>query len=153
MSGGEVMFFKKKKKVEERDFYCIAYFTGRFPDEEKTEAITDLILDETDNVGVISEYEEISPEDKRKIESRLPGIKLTVPGFAVIKIEPERIKEEREKLENKHKWKKFFDTIPLSDYLEVEHNATFEFHRTLLYSTDVQEVIAFLQKIDRQNAV
>ena len=144
------MFFKKKKKEKERDYYCVAYFVEKYADEEKTDAIVDLILDETDNVGIISEIEEISPEEKRNLENSLPGITYTVPSFAVIKILPERIKEETEKLEKKHKWKKFFDTIPLTDYLDVEHRATFEYERTLFYSSDVQKTIAFLQQLDKK---
>ena len=48
-------------------------------------------------------------------------------------------------LEQKHKWKKFFNTIPLSDYIDAEDRVVMDASKTLFCTNDVQEATEFLK--------
>ncbi len=149
-SGGTRMFFKKKK-AEEKDYYCVAHFVGLHTDQEKNEEIENMILEHTDNVGVLSQFEEIWHEDKKKLESRLPGVTFSYPCFAVIKIDHGRVEEEIKKLEKQHRVKKFLNLIPHDEYMEAQERGMYEFERALFFSNDVHETIAFLQQVDQKS--
>ncbi|MFC4025266.1 hypothetical protein ACFOUV_15830 [Oceanobacillus longus] len=47
-------------------------------------------------------------------------------------------------MEKKFKWKKLFNTIDPDEYFVVEHNTMYDFTNTLLYTTNLEEVIEFL---------
>lgn len=133
------MFFKKKV---EKDLYCIAIFVEEDLDEDESVHLADR-MDESGNVAVTTEME-LTSESIVSLESKFSNTRIKAPSFAVLKIDTDRVNEETKKMEKKFKWKKLFGTIHPDEYLVVEHNTMYDFTNTLLYTTNLEDVIEFL---------
>ena len=66
--------------------------------------------------------------------------------FMINEISNEEIEKEIKLLEQKHKWKKFFNTIPLTDYIDAEDRVVMDASKTLFCTNDVGEAIEFLKE-------
>lgn len=133
------MFFKKKVV---KDSYCIAIFDEKDLVENEYVHLVDR-MKESGNVEVITEME-LTSEFTVSLEKKFPNTEIKVPSFAVLKIDMDRVNEETKKMEKKFKWKKLFGTIHLDEYLVVELNTMYDFTYTLLYTTNIEDVIEFL---------
>jgi len=131
-----------KKKAVEKDYCCIAIFVEEDLDEDEYIHLVDRI-EESGNVVVITEME-LTSESIVSLENKFPNTRIKAPSFAVLKIDMDRVNEETKKMEKKFKWKKLFGTIHPDEYLVVEHNAMYDFSNTVLYTTNLEEVIEFL---------
>ncbi|MFI8687830.1 hypothetical protein [Rossellomorea sp. NPDC077527] len=140
------MFFKKKPKEEEAD-YCVAIFVDEHTEEEVYERFSDHLFYEVDSIGVISEAT-LSAKMIEPLQEKFPAAEIKAVSFAVLKIDRERIQEETKKMESKYKWRKFFDTIPIIEYLKVEDEVMYDFQNTLLYTHHIEEVIEYLKGIE-----
>ena len=147
------MFFKKKieKDNVEKDFYCIAIFAEEDLGDDEFVHLVDRI-EESGNVVVTTEME-LTSESIGSLEKKFPNTEIKAPSFAVLKVDMDRVKEETKKMEKKFKWKKFFNTIDLTEYLIVEHNAMYDFKNTLLYTKDLQEVNEFLARQSQRSRI
>ncbi|WP_427138779.1 hypothetical protein [Psychrobacillus psychrodurans] len=134
------MFFKKKVEM---DFYCIAIFAEKDLEEDEYVQLVDR-MEKIGNVEVITEMA-LTSESIVSLEKRFPNTEIKAPSFAVLKIDMDRVNEETKKMEKKFKWKKLFGTIHLDEYLVVEHNTMYDFTKTLLYTTNLEDVIEFLR--------
>ncbi|MCA1061066.1 hypothetical protein LCL96_19285 [Rossellomorea aquimaris] len=134
------MFFSKKTT---EDIFCIAVFPERELTFDELDEYSDR-FEAAGNIEVVSEVE-LSEEIEFTLSKKFPGTDISSPGFAVLELDMERIKEETKKMEQKYKWKKIFNLIPNDEYLIVETKTMFDFQYTLLYTKDVEEVVTFLE--------
>ena len=141
-----MMFFKKKPKEKEAD-YCVAIFVDEQTEEGVYERLSDQLFYEVDNIGVISEAT-LSDEMIEPLQETFPDAEIKAVSFAVLKIDRERIQEETKKMESKYKWRKFFNTIPITEYLKVEDEAMYDFRTTLLYTHHIEDVIEYMKGIE-----
>lgn len=139
------MFTKKKLETKE-NLYCIAIFTDRELSDKEYDDQLEKIYDGADeNVAVVTEIE---PPDEmvEDLKAAFPDIKIEVPSYGVYKFDPEKLDEETKKMEKRHKWKKFFNTIPITEYLIVENNVMYDINQVLLFTTDIHEVISYINE-------
>ncbi|MGG3913838.1 hypothetical protein [Rossellomorea vietnamensis] len=140
------MFFKKKSKEEEAD-YCVAIFVDEQTEEGVYERLTDQLFYEVDNIGAISEAT-LSDKMIAPLQETFPDTEIKAVSFAVLKIDREKIQEETKNMESKYKWRKFFDAIPITEYLKIEDEAMYDFRNTLLYTPHIEEVIEYMKGIE-----
>ncbi|KAA0566054.1 hypothetical protein F0342_05045 [Bacillus sp. CH30_1T] len=134
------MFFKKK---DIEDIFCIAVFPEKELTFDELDEYSDR-FEEAGNIEVVSEVN-LSEENIDILSKRFPETDISSPGFAVLKLDMDRIKEETKKMEQKYKWKKIFNSIPHDEYLIVETKTMFDFQYALFYTQDAQEVVTFLE--------
>ncbi|MGF3105537.1 hypothetical protein [Rossellomorea sp. DUT-2] len=139
------MFFKKKDK---KDIFCIAVFSEKELTFEELDEYSDR-FEEAGHIEVVSEVN-LSEKNREILSKRFPETDISSPGFAVLKLDMDRIKEETKKMEQKYKWKKIFNSIPNDEYLIVETKTMFDFQYALLFTKDAQEVVNFMEN-EKQN--
>ena len=141
------MFFKKKKH-DDKDWYCLAIMTEYELDEEEFEELADRILSQVDNIGMTSHLvrTEWEPERLEVLDQRFSPTSLSNPCFIVNLIVQDDIKKEQELLEKKHKWKKLFGLITLNEYMEAQEYAMLHFKNTVYCTGDIDKAIEFLNR-------
>ncbi|WP_071461500.1 hypothetical protein [Bacillus massilinigeriensis] len=148
------MFFRKKKPEKVMDWYCVGiyYPDDTDEDDDENDERSDMLMD-IGNVGVVTNMSicRLHGEDGVALKKIVPELYYDRTSYVVLKIDSERIAEATKKMENEKKWKKFFDLISLSEYLDVEHDAMYDFDYLLLYTDDLQEVIEFLSLEKQKN--
>ncbi|MGM0830861.1 MAG: hypothetical protein ACQEU4_21815 [Bacillota bacterium] len=142
------MFSKKKAEEEESD-YCVAIFVDEETEEGVYERLTDRLFYEVENIGVISEAT-LSTKMIEPLQRKFPEAEIKAVSFAVLKIDRQRIQDETKRMESKYKWRKFFDAIPITEYLKVEDEVMYDFKNTLFYTETVEGVIQFLNGIQAE---
>lgn len=143
-----VIFGKKKlASNEEKLYFNVAIITVDEVGDEQYDAWTDEFMDAADNVGSTTALLQADweGEQKRILIHRFPHLDLKEPIFMINEINHKEIEKEIKHLEQKHKWKKFFNAIPLSDYLDAEDRVVMDASKTLFCTNDVQQVIEYLQ--------
>lgn len=140
------MFFRKR---DTKDIFCIAVFPEKELTFDELDEYSDR-FEEAGNIEVVSEVN-LSEENIDILSKRFPETDISSPGFAVLKLDMDRIKEETKKMEQKYKWKKILNSIPHDEYLIVETKTMFDFQYALLYTKDAQEVVTFLEN-QKQNS-
>lgn len=140
------MLFKTKDK---KDIFCIAVFSEKELTFEELDEFSDR-FEEAGNIEVVSEVN-LSENNREILSKRFPGADISSPGFAVLKLDMDRVKEETKKMERKYKWKKIFNSIPNDEYLIVETKTMFDFQYALLFTKDAQEVVTFLEHQKQNN--
>ncbi|WLR59185.1 hypothetical protein [Guptibacillus hwajinpoensis] len=133
------------KPKGKKDRFCVAIFTNPTCNDDR---FHDEMFDKIDlvgNVDVVTDANLI-PKFIEILERKFPNKKIVTESFAVLKIDQERIDQEILKMEKKYKWKRFINAIPADKYLVVNQLTMFDFEYTLLYSTDIDEVLQFLNK-------
>ncbi|MGG3889382.1 hypothetical protein [Metabacillus fastidiosus] len=147
------MLFRKKNKVDPNEkWYSIGIMSEKGLKDEHYDALTEQILDQADNVGLISDLikKEWDKEQIEILEKKFDYPVLGSPAFIINEIIQEDIKRETELLEKKHKWKKFFGFISLAEYMEAENRAIYNFNHALLYTDSMEEVIGFLNEKSKE---
>ncbi|QTD42612.1 hypothetical protein [Sporosarcina sp. Te-1] len=143
------MFGRKKKKEESnKTYYALGVFSDGQVDDHQFETWSDELMDAADNVGSSSYIikEELDQEQLTIINERFPEMDPNRPFFVINEIDYDEIQKEYAKLEQQHKWKKFFNTIPLSDYIDAEDRAVFSPHKIQLCTNDFFEASRFLKE-------
>jgi hypothetical protein len=141
------MFARKKSKAP---LFCIAIFPEQELSNEEYDLQADQILDETEESVVAVTEMTLSYEMKSELQNQFPDSKIEVPCYAVFHYDPEKLDEETKKMEKKYKWKKFFNNIPIDEYLIVEQKVSYNPNQVLYYTTEVDRLISYIkeQKIE-----
>ncbi|MGN7388069.1 hypothetical protein [Sporosarcina sp. SAFN-015] len=144
------MFGRKKSKAEEanRIYFNVGIISVQELDDAQYETWTDELMDVAENVGSTSSLVQASwDEDQLNILSkRFPKVDMNETVFMINEIINEDVEKEIKLLEQKHKWKKFFNTIPLADYIDAEDRVVMDASKTLYCTNDVQEAAGFLKE-------
>ena len=145
-----VIFGKKKSKAKEHDktFFNVGIISVSELDDEQYETWTDELMDAADNVGSTTSLLQADwDEEQMKIlTNRFPQVEMKETVFMINEIITDDVKKEIKLLEQKHKWKKFFNTIPLTDYVDAEDRVVMDASKTLFCTNDVREATAFLKE-------
>ncbi|MDL4842641.1 hypothetical protein [Aquibacillus rhizosphaerae] len=136
------MFFQKKKETTR---YCVVVFIEQTMSNEEHSKLADKIMGEVENVDIMSEST-LNEEFIDVLKQKFPNSQISTPSFVVKPMATERIKQETKIMEKKFKWKKLFNTIPIEEYLLVEDKVISDFRNAILYTENVEEVLAFLRK-------
>lgn len=143
-----VIFGKKKSKAQERDktLFNVGIISVYELADEQYEAWTDELMDAADNVGSTTSLVQGSWDAAQLqiLTERFPKVDMNETIFIINEIIHEDIEKEIKNLEQKHKWKKFFNTIPLTDYIDAEDRVVLDASKTLLCTNDVREATKFL---------
>ncbi|MEZ7171125.1 hypothetical protein [Sporosarcina sp. OR05] len=144
------MFGRKKKqkdKSDQRLFSVGIVWIEDLTDEQYSDW-SDELMDVADNVGSTSSivHNEWDQEQLNILGERFLNVDQSKTFFMINEIDYEAINIEIKALEQKHKWKKFFNTIPLFDYIDAEDRAVFNAAKILLCTNDIAEAKAFLQE-------
>ncbi|MCM3742564.1 hypothetical protein M3193_00280 [Sporosarcina luteola] len=143
------MFGRKKSKTEEASttYFNVGIISVNELDDDQYETWTDALMDAAENVGSTTSLLQAdwNEEQVKILTNRFPEVETNKTFFMINEIIHEDIKNEIKLLEQKHKWKKFFNTIPLTDYIEAEDRVVLDASKTLFCTNDVQEAARFLQ--------
>lgn len=143
------MLSRKKSKAEEsiHTYFNVGIISVYELDDAQYDTWTDELMDAAENVGSTSSLVQASwDEEQLKIlKSRFPEVEMNETVFMINEIIHKDIKKEIKLLEQKHKWKKFFNTIPLTDYIDAEDRVVMDASKTLFCTNDVQEAVGFLK--------
>ncbi|WP_153731105.1 hypothetical protein [Sporosarcina obsidiansis] len=142
------MFFTKQRKVPDETSYNVGVFTTDSVDEETYDEWFDQLADAADNVGT-AEYITIEGYNSKQLEilhDRFPTVNLKETFFLINEIDFEAIKEEIKLMESTQKWKKFFNQIPLGDYIAAENRVVLDASKAVFCTNDLQEAIQFLME-------
>ncbi|WP_262177618.1 hypothetical protein [Saccharococcus sp. Marseille-Q5394] len=143
------MFGRKKSKTEEArtTYFSVGIISVNELNDDQYEAWTDELMDAAENVGSTTSLIQASwDEEQLKILiKRFPEVEMNETFFIINEIIHEDIEKEIKLLEQKHKWKKFFNTIPLTDYIDAEDRVVLDASKTLFCTNDVQEAARFLK--------
>ncbi|WP_285768180.1 hypothetical protein [Peribacillus sp. SI8-4] len=142
------MFTKKNEDPHEpfQKWYCIGIMTDNGLEDEEYDALSKRIRDSIQNVSVISDLVRVE-WDTQKLQSlneRFQHPAYSDPCFIINELIPEDIKRERKLLEKNHKWKRIFGFLSPIEYMVAETKAAHDFDKALLYTDDVDEVIAYI---------
>ncbi|MCG3087544.1 hypothetical protein [Sporosarcina cyprini] len=138
---------KKKREADNIVYYGVGIFSDGQVDEHQFETWTDELMDVAENVGTSSYIvnEEFDQDHLRILYERFPNVDPKRPVFVINKIDYDEIQKEYKKLEQQHKWKKFFKSIPLSEYMDAEDRAVFAPNAVQLCTNDLLEASRFLK--------
>ncbi|MCM3638151.1 hypothetical protein M3152_10480 [Sporosarcina luteola] len=143
------MFGRRKSKTEEArtTYFSVGIISVNELNDDQYEAWTDELMDAAENVGSTTSLIQASwDEEQLKILiKRFPEVEMNETFFIINEIIHEDIEKEIKLLEQKHKWKKFFNTIPLTDYIDAEDRVVLDASKTLFCTNDVQEAAGFLK--------
>ncbi|MCM3710225.1 hypothetical protein [Sporosarcina luteola] len=143
------MFGRKKSKTEEArtTYFSVGIISVNELDDDLYETWTDELMDAAENVGSTTSLLQADwDEEQLKIlTNRFPEVEMNETFFMINEIIHEDIEKEIKLLEQKHKWKKFFNTIPLTDYIDAEDRVVLDVSKTLFCTNDVQEAAGFLK--------
>lgn len=144
------MFGRKKNKKEELNTssFSVGIVWNDELTDEQYENWSDELMDVAENVGSTSSIMqcEWDSEQLKILAKRFPQVDNNKTFFMINEIIFDDIKREYKALEQKHKWKKFFNTISLFDYIDAEDRAVFDATKTLLCTNDIIEAKDFLRK-------
>ncbi|MEH6947116.1 hypothetical protein V7068_08565 [Bacillus sp. JJ634] len=143
------MFFKKKNNENvDKDLYSLAIMTDDEMDEEEFFELSEKIMDQVNNIGVVSHItrNEWYPEQLQMLDQHYSPVSSANPCFIINLIVHEEINEAIKQLEKDHKWKKLFGWLSMSDYMEVEDQAQLNFKNTVYCTDDADKVIEFLNR-------
>lgn len=140
------MFKKKSKKMVDQVFFSIGIISDGTVSDEQYEDWSDACMDVAGNVGSTTFVmkENWDAEQIEILGRRFPTVSFHRPFFVVNEMIDEDILQEVKDLEKRHPWKKFFNSIPLSEYMDAEDRAVLNAKKTLLCSNDINEVKKFL---------
>lgn len=139
---------KSKAKIADKRFFNVGILSVNELDDEQYETWTDELMDAADNVGsttslLLADWDD---EQVEILNKRFPEVEMNKTFFIINEIIHEEIEQEIKQLEQKHKWKKFFNTIPLSDYIDAEDRVVMDASKTLYCTNDVQAATKFLKE-------
>ena len=144
------MFGRKKSKAEEANkiYFNVGVISVQELDDAQYETWTDELMDVAENVGSTSSLVQASwDKDQLNILSkRFPEVDMNETVFMINEIINEDVEKEIKLLEQQHKWKKFFNTIPLADYIDAEDRVVMDASKTLFCTNEVQEAAGFLKE-------
>ncbi|MFS0576301.1 hypothetical protein AB1K83_11745 [Sporosarcina sp. 179-K 3D1 HS] len=140
------MFNKKKELQAHSKFFNVAIISKIEISDEQYEKWTDEVMDTAGNVGSTTWMmrEDWDAEQVKMLERRFPDVRLNETFFIVNEIISDDIQREVKELEKRHPWKKFFNMIPLTDYIDAEDRAVLNAAKTLACTNDLFEVKRFL---------
>lgn len=142
------MFGRKKPKAADANkiYFHVGIISVIELDDARYETWTDELMDAAENVGSTSSLVQASwDKDQLKILlKRFPKVDMNETVFMINEIINEDVEKEIKLLEQQHKWKKFFNTIPLTDYLDAEDRVVMDASKTLFCTNDVQKAADFL---------
>lgn len=141
------MFFKKKEKPIQV-LYNVGVFSSDTTDEDALQAWTDQLMDAAENVGT-AEWIIAEKYDNRELEilkERFPAVNQQQPFFQINEIDYKAIRNEEAKMESTQKWRKFFNLIPLENYLEIEDRIVSDASKALFCTNNLDEAELFLVK-------
>jgi hypothetical protein len=145
-----VIFGKKKSKAKELDKnnFNVSIISVNELDDDQYDTWTDELMDAADNVGSTTSLLQASWDNTQLqiLKKRFPQVDMNKTIFMINEIIHEDIEKEIRLLEQKHKWKKFFNTIPLTDYIDAEDRVVLDASKTLFCTNDVQEATEFLKE-------
>ncbi|MFS0690951.1 hypothetical protein AB1K89_17100 [Sporosarcina sp. 179-K 8C2 HS] len=142
------MFGRKKTKEESsKTYFNVGIISVNELDDDQYEAWTDVLMDVAENVGSTTSLMQADWEEEQLkiLKKRFPEVEMNETFFMINEIIHEDIKNEIRLLEQKYKWKKFFNTIPLTDYIDAEDRIVMDANKTLFCTNDVQEAAEFLK--------
>ncbi|GEN83902.1 hypothetical protein SLU01_22140 [Sporosarcina luteola] len=144
------MFGRKKSKAvgPDKTYFNVGIISVNELDDDQYEVWTDDLMDAADNVGSTTSLLQADwdNEQLKILIKRFPEVEMNETVFMINEIIQEDIKKEIKLLEQNHKWKKFFNTIPLTDYIDAEDRVVMDASKTLFCTNDVQEAMNFLEK-------
>lgn len=144
------MFGRKKSKAEgpDKSYFNVGIISVNELDDDQYETWTDELMDAAENVGSTTSLLQADWDDEQleMLKKRFPEVEMNETIFMINEIIQEDIEREIKLLEEKHKWKKFFNTIPLTDYIEAEDRVVMDASKTLFCTNDVQEAVNFLEQ-------
>ncbi|MEK3934611.1 hypothetical protein MKY41_04765 [Sporosarcina sp. FSL W7-1349] len=138
--------FEKKKLHVEQAFFSVAIISNEDLADEQYDNWTDEVMGTADNVGSTT-WMRIEDWDARQVNvlaERFPDVRMKETFFVVNEIIAEDIQLEVKELEKRHPWKKFFNAIPLSDYIDAEERAVLDASKASLCTNDLETVKRFL---------
>ena len=147
--GGETLFGRKKSKDDSPKItYSITIMTDEEMDDQLYDEITDKIIEQAENAGIIGNIsrQEYPPDRLAVLDRRFGQLYSGPVGYIVNEIKPEELEKRIKEMEDKHKWKKFFNLIPLTDYLNIEDEVVNNFAESLFYTEDLDRLIEFLNQ-------
>ena len=150
------MFKKKKSKKDvEQVLYSVGIMSKGEMDDDRYEQLSYLFVDAADNVGTTTSFvqEGWDKEQLRILQNRFPELDLGETCFIINEIIPADIQKEIKRLEEKHKWKKFFNNIPLGDYIDAEDRAVLDATKTVFSTNSEDKVEAFLKEKANESLV
>ena len=129
-------------------YFNVGIITINELDDEQYDTWTYELMDAADNVGSTSSLVQAAWDEKQLsiLTNRFPQVDMTETIFMINEISNADIEKEIKLLEQKHKWKKFFNTIPLTDYIDAEDRVVLDASKTLFCTNDVEEAIEFLKE-------
>ncbi|MGG0644220.1 hypothetical protein ABE021_09785 [Sporosarcina gallistercoris] len=142
------MFLNKKKRQSHQDevFYNVTVFTNDRTKEETYDEWMDVLMAAAENVGT-GEWLEVDDYDTAELEiikKRFPDVDQQQPFFFINKIDNVAVRQEIQQMESSQKWRKFFDRIPLTDYINAENRVVLNASHSLFCSNDLEEAARFL---------
>lgn len=142
------MFFKKKEETPQV-FYNVGVFTDGSTEEDTLQAWTDQLMDAAENVATADWIiaEEYDAGELAILKERFPSVDQQQPFFQINEIDYSEIQKEVEKMESTQKWRKFFNLIPLVDYLDIEDRIVSDASKSLICTNDLDEAEHFLVKL------
>lgn len=142
------MFFNKKKSENHPDavFYNVGVFTNDMTKEETYDEWMDHLMEAAENVGTAEwvEVDDYDPGELEIIKRRFPNVDQQQPFFLINKIDNMAVREEIQQMERTQKWRKFFGSIPLTDYIKSENRVVLNAMQSLFCSNDLDEAARFL---------
>ncbi|MCA0993830.1 hypothetical protein [Pseudalkalibacillus hwajinpoensis] len=125
----------------EGDAFTVIIFNDVDMDEERFIELAGSFTEEgAEEVQLI----EIDEDGRRKLEERFPQQEIQQEGFAVIKVNRERVLQNLRELKKRTMLKILYRNIPHQVYEETKHEALFHLDDAVFYSTREEEVMAFL---------
>ncbi|PFG12364.1 hypothetical protein [Bacillus sp. es.036] len=125
----------------EGDAFTVIIFNDIDMDEERFIELAGSFTEEgAEEVQLIEMDEEV----RRQLEKRFPHQSIQQEGFAVIKVNRERVLKNLRELKKRTMLKSLYRNIPHQVYEETKHEAMFHLSDAVFYSTKEEEVKAFL---------
>ncbi|MDV2682886.1 hypothetical protein RYX56_00715 [Alkalihalophilus lindianensis] len=140
--------FKKKQKREETTQYSLVIITEKLMEDSVYDEVLNRFDDHVGNIGFSGNLTRGVDRSVyiQKIEDHINITAYPEPFFVIVRIDFEEIKEKEKALEKKHKWKKFFDTIPLTEYITIYDEVHTKPENIVFHTGDMDEAIAFLKE-------
>lgn len=152
-----VLFGRKKSQAEgpDKSYFNVGIISVNELNDDQYETWSDELMDAADNVGSTSSLIQASWDEKQLkiLINRFPEVEMNKTIFMINEIIHEEIEKEIKQLEQQHKWKKFFNTIPLTDYIDAEDRVVMDASRTLFCTNDLQEAARFLKEQARKTDI
>lgn len=143
----------KRKKEEESIQYSVIIMTEGTMEDSPYEKILNTFDDYVENVGFFCNLNSLADSTHvQKIKARMDLTEYKQPIFVIVRIDFEEIKEKEKALEKKHKWKKFFDTIPPTEYIAIYDEVHTKPENIVFHTDHIEEAIGYLKKQEEYNS-